>query len=187
VKAARIRSTEDGLIEVRSSLVGEARGLPRVGDVIGAGSVVARVSTLGVMVDLVLPSDAPTGRVHARIVGKSAHVGVGHDEVLFTYGTAEAVRTEAASTSSSGALVFRAPMAGRFYRKASPDKPALVEVGDIVEAGRALGLVEVMKTFHRISYGGEGMPARVRIVRALVADGEDIAQGDALFEIEVSG
>lgn len=42
---------------------------------------------------------------------------------------------------------IRSQLPGVFYRKPSPDEPNYKEVGDRVEAGEAIGLVEVMKTF----------------------------------------
>lgn len=190
-KTLRIRTREDGVVEVLSVAVGAVRNLPAVGVAVGPRSRVGEVSTLGTMASLELPKDAPEGRIAERAVGRSTSVGVGHGDVLFRYTTGvteHGADARAAAGASSGALVYRAPMAGRFYRKASPDKPSLIEVGDVVEAGRALGLVEVMKTFHRVGYGGETLPPRAKITRALVEDGSDIAEGDALFELEaVSG
>ena len=41
-----------------------------------------------------------------------------------------------------------------------------------------------MKTFNRITYGGDGLPARARVVRILPADGDDLDGGQPLLEIE---
>jgi acetyl-CoA carboxylase biotin carboxyl carrier protein len=186
-KPVRIAVREDGSVEARSSLVGDVRDLPAIGTVVGPDSVIGRASTLGMITVLTLPSDAPVGRVSERVVGKRASIGAAYEEALFRYTTGSEQAADAReAVSDSGALVFRAPMAGRFYRKTSPDKPSLVEVGEVIETGRAVGLVEVMKTFHRLAYGGEGLPTRVKVVRALVEDGADIAKGDALFALELS-
>ena len=60
--------------------------------------------------------------------------------------------------------------------------------GDELEAGRTLGLIEVMKTFFQVRYAdpgtGEGLPASAKVVRYLVADGDEVAQGQPLIEIE---
>lgn len=191
VRTAKLRVRDDGAIEVIGNVVGNVRGLPAIGTFVGPRVRVGIASTLGVMTDVVMPDDAPIGRVSERTVSRSRNPGLGHGDVLFRYvtetGAAEGVHATS-SAGASGALVYRAPMAGRFYRKASPDKPSLVEVGEVVDRGRALGLVEVMKTFHRLAYGGDALPPRVRVTRALVEDGADIAEGDALFELEpVSG
>jgi biotin carboxyl carrier protein len=88
-----------------------------------------------------------------------------------------------------GKLVFRAPTAGRWYTRPGPGKPALIEVGTEVRTGQAVGLIEVMKTFSRLHYnggerGGEGLPPLARIKAILIKDEEDVAAGDALFEVE---
>ena len=65
-----------------------------------------------------------------------------------------------------------------------PGKPPLIEVGTQVQQGQAVGLIEVMKTFSRLHYGGEGLPSPARVKAILVKDEEDVAAGDALFELE---
>ncbi|MDF2440581.1 MAG: oxaloacetate decarboxylase (Na+ extruding) subunit alpha [Abditibacteriota bacterium] len=48
------------------------------------------------------------------------------------------------------------PMVGVFYRAKSPDEPNFVEIGDRVEVGQIIGLVEAMKTFNEITSEIEG-------------------------------
>jgi len=43
-----------------------------------------------------------------------------------------------------------APMVGVFYRSPSPDQPSYVEVGDKIEEGQIVGLIEAMKVFSEI-------------------------------------
>jgi biotin carboxyl carrier protein len=38
-----------------------------------------------------------------------------------------------------------------------------------------------MKTFHRVTYGGGGLPERARVTAVLVADGADVTSGDPLL------
>jgi len=83
-----------------------------------------------------------------------------------------------------GGLVFRAPTSGRFYGRSSPDKPAFVAVGDELSPGATICLLEVMKTFHRVTYGGAGLPERARVRELLVADGADVTSGDALLALD---
>ncbi|AHG02329.1 hypothetical protein HALLA_20720 (plasmid) [Halostagnicola larsenii XH-48] len=45
---------------------------------------------------------------------------------------------------------INSPMPGVFYRRPDPDEELFVEVGDRVEQGETIGLVEVMKNFHDI-------------------------------------
>ncbi|MEO8705389.1 MAG: biotin/lipoyl-containing protein [Kofleriaceae bacterium] len=88
--------------------------------------------------------------------------------------------TAAAAPTATGERVFRAPTSGRFYGRAAPDKPAFVTAGSELATGATVCLLEVMKTFHRVTYGDE--PARVRAV--LVADGDDVNAGDPLLAFE---
>src|SRR2546423_5544337 len=47
-------------------------------------------------------------------------------------------------------IAVSSPTVGVFYRSGGPDMPAYVEVGDHVEAGQTVGLLEAMKVFSEI-------------------------------------
>src|SRR5690554_3244437 len=47
-------------------------------------------------------------------------------------------------------LTIKSPMIGTFYRSASPDKPSFVNVGDDINAGDVVCIVEAMKLFNEI-------------------------------------
>jgi acetyl-CoA carboxylase biotin carboxyl carrier protein len=47
-----------------------------------------------------------------------------------------------------------------------------------------VALLEVMKTFNRVQYGGSGLPERARVLRVVPSDGDDLAAGDAILELE---
>jgi len=81
-------------------------------------------------------------------------------------------------------LVFRAPTSGRFYGRSAPDKPPFVSPGAQLGHGATICLLEVMKTFSRVTYGGPGLPDTARVVRVLVADGADVSAGQPLLELE---
>jgi len=70
-------------------------------------------------------------------------------------------------------------LVGVFYRSASPDKPPFVEVGDVVEEGQTLAIVEAMKMLNPIEADRCG-----RIIEILKNDGEMIEAGSPLFTIE---
>lgn len=70
-------------------------------------------------------------------------------------------------------------LVGIFYRSPSPDKPPFVEVGDVVEEGQTLAIVEAMKMLNPIEADRSG-----RIVAILKSDGEMIEAGSPLFTIE---
>jgi biotin carboxyl carrier protein len=104
-------------------------------------------------------------------------------------GTTDAKPAHAASKAVEAAsevdgLVFRAPLAGRVYFRPAPGKPNFVEAGGMVERGMSICLLEVMKSFNRVAYGGAGLPERARIVRFLIADGADVDAGTPLLQLE---
>jgi acetyl-CoA carboxylase biotin carboxyl carrier protein len=86
----------------------------------------------------------------------------------------------AEAAEAAGGRVFRAPTSGRFYGRPAPDRPPFVTAGAAIAPGATIGLLEVMKTFTRVTYSGE--PARVREV--LVPEGADVNAGDPLLALE---
>jgi acetyl-CoA carboxylase biotin carboxyl carrier protein len=72
-----------------------------------------------------------------------------------------------------------APLTGVFYRSPSPGAPPLVSVGDSVEAGAVVGLIETMKIFNEVLAERGG-----RIAAILVESGQLVHAGDALMTIE---
>ena len=73
------------------------------------------------------------------------------------------------------------PFVGTFYRSPSPDAVAFVEVGDLIQPGQVLCIVEAMKLMNEIEAEIEG-----RIVEVLVESGKPVEYGDRLFRIETS-
>ncbi|MFT7677230.1 MAG: acetyl-CoA carboxylase biotin carboxyl carrier protein [Planctomycetota bacterium] len=91
--------------------------------------------------------------------------------------------TASSSSSSDGALLSE--QSGRFYRKPAPTDPDFVSPGDVIEAGAAVGLIEVMKTFTQVHYTPSGgLPARARVVAFLAEDGADVSRGTPLLQVE---
>lgn len=82
---------------------------------------------------------------------------------------------------SSKYIEIKSPMIGTFYRSASPDKPAFVEVGDSVKEGTTVCIVEAMKLFNEIDSEVSG-----KIVKVLVDDNSPIEFDQPLFLIDPS-
>ena len=70
-------------------------------------------------------------------------------------------------------------MIGTFYRKASPDKPSLIEVGDEVSVGKVVCIIEAMKLFNEIESEVSG-----KIVKVLVEDASPVEYDQPLFLVE---
>lgn len=71
------------------------------------------------------------------------------------------------------------PIVGTFYRKPSPDAAAFCEVGDVVEAGQVLCLVEAMKLFNEIE-----AEYKCKIVEIVKDDAGPVEYGETLFLVE---
>lgn len=71
------------------------------------------------------------------------------------------------------------PMVGTFYRKPSPASPAFVEVGQRVNAGDTVCIIEAMKLMNEIEADVSGTVKAI-----LVNDGEPVEYGAPLFVIE---
>ncbi len=182
---ARLTSVDGGL-ELSAPSVGIWRGAPEAGSLVRPGTSLGFIEILGVSHPLVAPDGAfgviGQGKPGAlrQPVSYGDRLLVLDTEVAGALGASEA-STEAEVSSSE--LVFRASMSGRFYLRASPDKPPFIMVGDTIEAGHTICLLEVMKTFNRVTYGGDKLPARAKIVRILPEDGEDVNEGDVLLDL----
>ena len=89
-----------------------------------------------------------------------------------------AAAADAAPARAKGDLV-NSPMVGTVYMQPNPGSPAFVQVGDTVEAGQTLMIVEAMKTMNPIP-----APKGGKIVEILVADGQPVEFGEPLAVIE---
>lgn len=74
---------------------------------------------------------------------------------------------------------LKAPMIGTFYRSNGPDTPAFVQVGDMVEKGQVICIIEAMKLFNEIEAEESG-----RIVKAMVENATPVEYDQPLFLIE---
>jgi acetyl-CoA carboxylase biotin carboxyl carrier protein len=77
---------------------------------------------------------------------------------------------------------IRAPLTGVFYRSAAENEPPLVAVGDVVQEGQKIGVLEAMKTFNIVESDRAG-----RIVEVAFEDHAAVQSGDVLFILEEVG
>lgn len=192
---ARLVRLPDGKLRLEAPTVGLYRGAPRPGSLVGPDQPIGQLEILGVLHHLLAPADA-VGLVlppEARHATSPSRRPVDHGDLLVlldpeaaTAGAALGPHAGPQGATTTGALAFRAPTAGRFYTRPGPGKPPLIAPGALVEHGQAVGLIEVMKTFSRLHYGGEGLPARARVRVIIARDEEDVAAGDILFELELA-
>lgn len=83
-------------------------------------------------------------------------------------------------SSSANTKIIKSPMIGTFYRRPSPDKEVFVKVGDSINKGDTVCIIEAMKLFNEIEAEVSG-----KIVKVLVDDSTPVEYDQPLFEVEV--
>ena len=78
-------------------------------------------------------------------------------------------------------ITIKSPIIGTFYRKATPDKPSFVEIGQVIKEGDVLCVIEAMKLFNEIESELSGT-----IVKILVDDASPVEFDQPLFVINPS-
>jgi acetyl-CoA carboxylase biotin carboxyl carrier protein len=178
---------------LKAPTVGRYLNAPPVGTFLSPGSPAGNLRILQRTFDLVVPASGG-GIVKAVLVhGRAPAVEYGQPLIQLTR-EAEAIdfgetaRGPAAAAAEEeipeGMFALRAPTDGIFYRRPSPDEPNYVEQGAEVARGQVLGLVEVMKCFNQITYGGDGFPAKAKVHRILPPDSGEVKHGGVLFILE---
>ncbi len=72
-----------------------------------------------------------------------------------------------------------APMVGTFYRRPTPDSDPYCKVGDIIEVGQALGLLEAMKLYNDIE-----AEFKCKVIEIAKEDATPVEFGETLFLVE---
>ena len=85
----------------------------------------------------------------------------------------------ASAASAASYTPLKSPMIGTFYRSSGPDAPMFAQVGDVVEKGQVICIIEAMKLFNEIEAEQGG-----RIVKVLVENATPVEYDQPLFLIE---
>ncbi|NYF80305.1 acetyl-CoA carboxylase biotin carboxyl carrier protein [Granulicella arctica] len=75
----------------------------------------------------------------------------------------------------------KSPIVGTFYESPSPGAPAFVKVGDIVEVGQVLCIIEAMKLMNEIESDVAG-----EVVKRIASSGQPVEYGQSLFAIRAT-
>jgi len=181
---------------VLSPVVGYYSHWPRSGALLTGGSFIGQLKVLNTYYDLYLPKD-----VYGRVTvddGRDLVIPVDHGAELFQLNPEKSVvdpgkeetktgtesKGEEIDTSSDEGYVVTAFTTGIFYANPSPDAPPFVTVGQEIEKGKALGLIEVMKTFNHIIFEGTDDSDTGKIKKIYFKDSQEVKLGQPLFLIE---
>ena len=92
---------------------------------------------------------------------------------------APAAPAAVAPTANDHLKAITSPMVGTFYRSPAPDADPFLEVGDSVEAGQTVCIIEAMKLMNEIEAEFKG-----RVVQILVENAQPVEFGQKLFLVE---
>ena len=93
----------------------------------------------------------------------------------------EGAATEGLEEKRARAVSVASPIIGVFYAAPSPEETPFVNVGDRVNAGQTLCIVEAMKLMNEIP-----SPVAGTVLKVLAADGGEVEVGQPLFLVEAS-
>lgn len=96
---------------------------------------------------------------------------------------ADTPKQESAADETGGGkyVTIKSPMIGTFYRSPGPDKDAFVKVGDSIDKGTVICIIEAMKLFNEIESEQPG-----KIVKVLVDDASPVEYDQPLFIVDPS-
>jgi biotin carboxyl carrier protein len=201
-------ASDSALVTLRSPSVGILRGAPSPGHRLAGGEPFARLSILGRMHALLLPEDL------AGAVAELLVPGYGRDSIPVEYaqpiltldlstsasrgrfpsdpaapGARRGRKTSASSLAAAAPLpagchAVLSPADGVFYRRPRPADAAYVEVKSRVRHGQTLALLEAMKCFSAITYGGPGHPEEAEVVEIRAEDAAEVKHGQVLFVVK---
>jgi acetyl-CoA carboxylase biotin carboxyl carrier protein len=91
---------------------------------------------------------------------------------------APAAASAAAAEPEAALHEVKSPIVGTFYESPSPGAPAFVKIGDQVEVGQVLCIVEAMKLMNEIESDVAG-----EVVKRIASSGQPVEYGQPLFAI----
>jgi len=86
-----------------------------------------------------------------------------------------------AASQNEDLFYVKAPIVGTFYRAPNPSSPPFINVGDFVEKGTVLCIVEAMKLMNEIESEVAG-----QVTAVFVENGQPVEFGERLFAIKKS-
>jgi acetyl-CoA carboxylase biotin carboxyl carrier protein len=119
---------------------------------------------------LLAAAPAPAAPVAAPIALPAVHAASAPSPV--------AAGAPAAESEDASLHIVKSPIVGTFYESSSPGTPAFVKVGDQVENGQVLCIIEAMKLMNEIESDAAG-----EIVKRFVQNGQPVEYGQQLFAV----
>lgn len=115
-----------------------------------------------------------------RAIGEVKEITVGDENPVAKAATGSSHKpgAEAEPSPEGNLFTVKSPIVGTFYESSSPETPPFVRVGETVQPGKVLCIIESMKLMNEIEAEVGGV-----IVSKLVPSGQPVEYGEALFAI----
>jgi acetyl-CoA carboxylase biotin carboxyl carrier protein len=94
---------------------------------------------------------------------------------------AQSLTAETPAESTEDLYIMKSPIVGTFYAAPAPNAPPFAKVGDVVQLGQVLCIIEAMKLMNELESEVAG-----EIVRTYVESGQPVEYGQSLFAIKPS-
>ena len=165
--------------KIISPMIGSIKLNIVVGQLVRSHQIIGSITRNGQEFDLELPANinAQVTRAPKEI---NSNIEFSQDFLLLSINKHSESIIEESSNQDKYDHVY-SPMDGLIYLRPSPKEPDFVEVGDILEYGKNIGLVEVMKNFYPLKYQEKFL---AEIKEILVKDASSIKSGQAIIAIK---
>ncbi len=168
-KQPKAKNDPNGADRDEHELVAMARALAEIASEHGLSELIvdAKDAKLTIRRGVVAGSAPVAAHAPAALPAYAPPAGFGH-----------APAPVAAAPAEDKGHVVTSPFVGTFYRKPNPDSPNYVSMGDKIDKGQVLCIVEAMKLMNEIEADASGT-----ITGILVEDGASVEYGQPLFRI----
>jgi acetyl-CoA carboxylase biotin carboxyl carrier protein len=113
--------------------------------------------------------------------GAAAPAAISAIPAVHARAASAAAQPPAEASDEASLHIVKSPIVGTFYESPSPGSPAFVKIGDHVDLGQVLCIVEAMKLMNEIECDAAG-----EIVKRLVQNGQPVEYGQPLFALRMS-
>ena len=139
------------------------------------GDTRVRIRRAGVADQEIVATTAGVLAPAAAAVGAGAGAGPPSGDAAAPAGPFETPREK---PSDPNLVLVKSPIVGTFYESSAPDAPPFVSVGERIQPGKVLCIIESMKLMNEIEAEMAGI-----VESRLVMNGQPVEYGEALFAI----
>jgi oxaloacetate decarboxylase alpha subunit len=132
------------------------------------------------LMELEVERDGMKVRLKKSASGKIETIAEGQDRPRVVQIIKEDEKISEPAKQGQNLTAIKAPMVGTFYRSASPETKPYIEIGQTIEIGQVVCIVEAMKLMNEIKSEVKG-----KVVEILVENARSIEYGQPLFMVEI--